>query len=213
MGDLDLQNGVGGVTSGDAATLPGAAEAPAATVAAPLPVTLSSSTEPPRDTPRRRRRKLSPTQRRKANADRQRAHRERQPEVASHATRPVTPAPVAGPTPAALAPVPAPTQAADQAKLDKKIKLIEAALSGTIEMAADGVQLIWLDPKLPHLGEERSDRVAALWAPMLAEVLNDDQASWLPWLIAGGGTAKAFYSWAAEYQKSAEAKARGGATP
>jgi hypothetical protein len=90
--------------------------------------------------------------------------------------------------------------------LEQKTKMLSDMLGGTVRALADTGQLLWLDSEAPHLGAERAGTLGALWAPIIAPYLPDDQVAWLPWILAVAGTTSAAYSWSDDYKKFAERK-------
>jgi hypothetical protein len=157
--------------------------------------------------PQRRRKKKLTREERNKRADYMRKYRKGAPPVDDKPAPSPQPAPVS--TDATLQQqAPAPASAAPGLTLEQKQKMLADMLSGTTQALADIGQLLWLDADAPHLGRERAQTLGALWAPILAPYLPDDQVAWLPWAFAVAGTTNAMYAWSAEYKKFTERKVK-----
>ncbi len=176
------------------------AQVEAAAPEAPPP---SPVTEPATQAPKRERRRVSRRDERQAAAERAKRYRERKrgrdadPEELARRAAQENETKAQAEATAKMA----------AALLVQKEEMVRNALAGTIEASAETVQLVWLDGARPKFGHERADYVASLWAPILAPLINEDTAKWLPLLLATGGTANALFQWAHEY-KTAQADDR-----
>jgi len=91
------------------------------------------------------------------------------------------------------------TPIADETK--KREGVLRQALAGTVQTIADSAQLMMLDNAAPHLGKQRADYIADLWAPVLAPYINEKTAQHLPLVLASSCTAATLYQWAHEYRE------------
>lgn len=78
---------------------------------------------------------------------------------------------------------------------------VRRALAGTAELLCDGLQALALDDDAPHLGAERADEIAGMWADILGPKIEASQLENLPEILAGLGTAGVLMSWRGEYRQ------------
>jgi hypothetical protein len=151
----------------------------------------------------RRRRRLTPTQKRANAAIKMRGWREARkargldqtantpelPAVESTTTTGEPVSQVAQPAQAVVAP--GPTEA-------ERVSLASEAIAGTIEILAEAVKVAYVGAAAPSFGAERARKIADLWSPLLAPYLDARAAVWVPWALASGVTAQVAIEWRAE---------------
>ena len=150
----------------------------------------------PTDKPQRRRKKKLTREERAKRAEYMKKYRKgAPPEIASPQPPPTptdgTPQPVAQAEPSAPPGL----------TLEKKIALVKNCMAGVVQAGTDIAQLLLLDGEAPHFGRERALNLGELWAPIIAPMLSDNQAEWLPYLFAIAGTTNAAYAWAHDYKQ------------
>lgn len=84
-----------------------------------------------------------------------------------------------------------PPTAAELADAERRVR---APLVGTIELLADGYSAATMPPGAPALGRDRAEKIAELWAPLIAPHVVSGGA-WVGVALAAGGTAAAIKGW------------------
>jgi hypothetical protein len=124
-------------------------------------------------------------------------------DAVSKPTQPIEPAPKEATTSQSLTQEPTPEAVAMAVAAEKekdKLEFAQDMAAGLIESAAEITQRIWLDNQAPHLGHERSCKLASIWAPIIAKRLPDDARERYEMVSAAALTASVLFAWIDDYQ-------------
>lgn len=76
---------------------------------------------------------------------------------------------------------------------------LEDAIAGSVDLLSSSLVALFVEPEgAPTFGEERSRRVAELWAPVLAPYVAQSQARWVVWAVLVAATLGPFAAYLRE---------------